>query len=128
MTTRVILRACETSSQEGGPLTSACMRCSSLKSHPFIEAWDIPLFESPNFVAVPSLGALVEGWLLLIPKCHVLSLGSLPDSTHEELNEFKEFLYAALIQCYGSASAFEHGPIIEKSAVGCGVDHAHLHI
>jgi ATP adenylyltransferase len=109
-------------------VTSACRLCSNLIPHASSEVWDTPLFQSANFVAVPSLGALVEGWLLLIPKRHVLSLGSLPDSMHEELNEFKGLLYVALTQYYGEVCAFEHGPSKEKSAVGCGVDHAHLHI
>jgi hypothetical protein len=46
---------------------------------------------------------------------------------HNELNQFKDLLYRVLTDSYGSACAFEHGPNKEKSAVGCGVDHAHLH-
>jgi hypothetical protein len=29
---------------------------------------------------------------------------------------------------YGEYIIFEHGPIQERSLVGCGVDHAHIHI
>lgn len=108
-------------------MTSACRLCSTA---PDVrrDVWDTPLFESPNFIAVPSLGALVQGWLLLVPRSHVLAMGSLPDSMHDELNEFKAILYAALNECYGAAVAFEHGPSADNSAAGCGVDHAHLHM
>ncbi len=108
-------------------MTSACRLCSTAPNV-HRDEWDTPLFESPNFISVPSLGSLVQGWLLLVPKRHVLSMGTLPDSMHHELNEFKAILCAALTECYGAAVAFEHGPSAENSAAGCGVDHAHLHI
>ena len=90
--------------------------------------WNDPLFETRNFVALPSIGALVEGWLLLVPKRHFISLGELPDSMLSEMQDFKEFLCSILVACYGTVSAFEHGPNAERRAAGCGVDHAHLHL
>ena len=93
-----------------------------------VRPWNEPLFESRNFVALPSLGALVEGWLLLVPKRHFISLGALPDSMLDEMQAFKQFLCSVLTACYGTVSAFEHGPSAATRAVGCGVDHAHLHL
>ena len=92
------------------------------------QPWNNPLFETRNFVALPSVGALVEGWLLLVPKRHFISLGALPDPMLNEMQDFKEFLCSILMACYGTVSAFEHGPSAERRAVGCGVDHAHLHL
>ena len=33
-----------------------------------------------------------------------------------------------LHQHYGTVAAFEHGPSMASRTVGCGVDHAHLHL
>lgn len=105
-----------------------CRLCSELKSPSSAKTWNQPLFESHNFVAVPSIGALVEGWILLVPKRHFLSFGAVPDCLLEEMKEFKSFLCSALNECYGAVVAFEHGPSAASRTVGCGVDHAHLHL
>jgi ATP adenylyltransferase len=91
-------------------------------------AWNRPLVESPNFLALPSLGSLVEGWMLILPKKHVLSLGALPDSLISEFQVLKTEVVLRLRKIYGKASVFEHGPSGEGRTVGCGVDHAHLHL
>jgi diadenosine tetraphosphate (Ap4A) HIT family hydrolase len=41
------------------------------------EFWNKPVFETSKFVVLPSLGSLVEGWLLLIPRKHAICLGAL---------------------------------------------------
>ena len=107
---------------------NTCRLCSELAPCAFVKAWNTPLFESLNFVALPSVGALVEGWLLLAPKRHFISLGALPNPLLAEVGEFKEFVCSVLTQCYGTVSAFEHGPSAAGRALGCGVDHAHLHL
>ena len=66
-----------------------CRLCSDLLRQDTVEDWDEPLFESPNFVVLPSLGALVEGWLLLVPKKHFICMGELPDSVANEMQEVK---------------------------------------
>lgn len=105
---------------------NTCKLCSELASPS--SAWNLPLFETPNLVAIPSLGALVEGWLLLVPKRHFISFGAIPTSMQDEINEFKAYLCTMLRRCYGAVAAFEHGPSMANRTVGCGVDHAHLHL
>ncbi|OQW38221.1 MAG: hypothetical protein A4E20_17150 [Nitrospira sp. SG-bin2] len=105
-----------------------CKICTELGAGDSANIWNKPLFESPNFVALPSLGSLVEGWLLLVSKTHLISYGAMPDAQIEEMNEFKDFLCSILKQCYGPVTAFEHGPSMASRSVGCGVDHAHLHL
>jgi len=107
---------------------SRCRLCSDLVHEGTVEAWNEPLFESPNFVVLPSLGALVEGWSLLVPKKHFVCMGALPDSVTTEMQEMKQLLCSALKRYYGQVCAFEHGPSREKCRLGCGVDHAHLHV
>jgi ATP adenylyltransferase len=92
------------------------------------ELWDTPIFESRSFVALPTVGALVEGWLLVVPRVAELSLARLSTSLISELGEFLEGIVPALESAYGPVSVFEHGPAISNSSVGCGVDYAHLHL
>lgn len=107
---------------------SNCRLCHNLRADGTLEVWDRPVFESPNFIAVASLGALVPGWVLLLPKKHYLAMGAIPLSLRGELEEVKCALVSRLEQAYGELCAFEHGPGGPRRAVGCGVDHAHLHL
>lgn len=87
------------------------------------------LFESENFVVIPSLGSLIEGWLLIVPKTEYLSLQCIKsDSLISELEELSNAVAKIMIKEYGFVTMFEHGAVNTNSTVGCGVDFAHLHI
>jgi len=92
------------------------------------QPWNEPLFQSKNFVVVPSLGALVEGWFLLLPKDHYLCMGALPQSLLDEMMQLRQTVLSFAEGTYGDICAFEHGPHQENRSIGCGVDHAHLHL
>jgi hypothetical protein len=53
---------------------------------------------------------------------------ALPDSLIPEMQELKGTVCTFLQDTYGAVSAFEHGPGQKERKVGCGVDHAHLHL
>lgn len=108
--------------------TRQCRFCDTLTMTVPTEKWNTALLESPNFVVLPSLGALVEGWLLVVPKQHALCVGALSAFVLDELNEIKDAISLALERVYGPICAFEHGPSKPNTAVGCSVDHAHLHL
>jgi ATP adenylyltransferase len=101
-----------------------CRLCPGQSAKP----WNLPLLQSANFRALVSLGALVEGWMLLVPNEHLLSLGAAPSRLIPELQAIKETVCKRLERIYGPICAFEHGPGKERRNVGCGVDHAHLHL
>lgn len=105
-----------------------CCLCLNLGADSQSDIWNKPLIESENFVVIPSLGALVPGWVLLLPKGHYLSMGALPPSMIGEMEEVKRDLASRLSEAFGELCAFEHGPGRAKRDVGCGVDHAHLHV
>lgn len=87
------------------------------------------LFESDNFIVIPSLGSLVPGWLLAIPRHYTLNLSQLCDNELQELDSLAlecELKLKKKFQC--EVVRFEHGPKVTRSKVGCGVDYAHLHI
>lgn len=92
------------------------------------QLWDHTLFESHSFAAIPSLGSLVEGWLLVVPKFFALSVGSLHEDYHQELGQFLDDIVPRVQKKFGPVSIFEHGPAIQSTHIGCGVDYAHLHL
>ena len=49
----------------------------SIKKFNDLVSYNVRLYETENFAVIPSLGSIVEGWLLIIPKKHYLSYGYL---------------------------------------------------
>jgi len=86
------------------------------------------LLESENFKVIPSLGSMVEGWVLIVPKKHYLSFGYLEAYYFEELNELHCELSSKLKKIYNkNIISFENGSFTSGSSIGCGVDYAHIH-
>jgi len=95
--------------------------------HPDAEC-DSEILRTRRFVAVPSIGALVPGWTLIVPRRPLrnLSLAS-PDEHRELLNIVDEI--AGPLRSHGNeVYCFEHGSRAAGSLTGCGVDQAHLHV
>lgn len=91
-------------------------------------SWDRVLDESPSFVAFPSLGSLVEGWVLIVPRRPMLNLSGLTPVEWDELDEFQARVSARLRSFGSQLFVFEHGNRMVGGALGCGVDQAHLHL
>jgi ATP adenylyltransferase len=104
-----------------------CSKSASGVSYPDLKPWDCILFESANFIAFPSLGAIVPGWLLIAPKQHYVCMAALDAFLWDELNMLGNLVSLALHDCFGRLVLFEHGPAAPSHPVGCGVDHAHFH-
>lgn len=88
---------------------------------------DIPLAESDNFVVVPSLGSIVPGWVLIVPKCDALNFSEIDPNLEAELLTLTEYVREK-INVIGETITFEHGATSQGSITGCGVDQAHIHI
>jgi ATP adenylyltransferase len=100
-----------------------------MKNFNSAESFNEPLMDTEHFKVIPSLGALVEGWLLIVPKQHCLNLGLLQsEQLYDELEFLSSTVRSLLRKKYGPVVAFEHGPSEPNKLVGCGVDYAHLHI
>lgn len=112
---------------EVGHVETCCL-CATLASDSRHRSWNEPLFESANFVAMPSLGSIVEGWMLIVPRNHFVSMGAFPVELSGEMRVLKSRVTEHLASRYGTLCAFEHGPGRVGRQVGCGVDHAHLHV
>lgn len=90
-------------------------------------AEDAPVFESPNYVVVPSVGSLVPGWLLVVPRRHQLNFSRL--YRDPEASAMRRAVVGEVSDTFGGpVRMFEHGVGFSGSLTGCGVDHAHLHV
>jgi diadenosine tetraphosphate (Ap4A) HIT family hydrolase len=93
------------------------------------EFYNQRLYETDNFAVIPSLGAIVEGWLLIIPKEHYISFGYLQSpQLFDELNQLISKIGDVVQKLYGEYIIFENGTSCSNKLVGCGVDYAHIHI
>lgn len=111
---------------------TSCSYCSAFwgpkSSERIRPVWNTVLYESDNFIVVPTKGAIVEGWLLLISKKHYLCMGALPTSLYPELRAITHETIEILTRSYAPPTIFEHGPSSSGLPIGCGVDHAHFHV
>ncbi len=86
--------------------------------------------ETNKFYILPSIGALVDGYVLVVSKRH---LNSMSELTKSEMNEYKFIIekYRNLFKnIYGKFPiVFEHGsPLLDSDMKANSVVHAHTHI
>lgn len=86
------------------------------------------IFSTKNFYVTPSLGQIVEGYLLICTKKHLISMAHLNKEEFKELEEIQEKCKKILCSKYSCPIFFEHGPIESKDKAGSCIDHAHLHV
>ena len=87
------------------------------------------LFSTDNFVVFPSLGAFVEGYVLVASKRHFTSIRTLPQAHFGELNGILSLLKQFTRAHYGKpAVLFEHGDVSAGPAKSSCIDHMHIHL
>jgi ATP adenylyltransferase len=84
--------------------------------------------ESEHTTAFPSLGAFIEGWVLVAPRAHVVALSQLSGERWRDLDSVVDECVERIAGTYGPVVLFEHGAASAKRTAGCGVDHAHVHV
>jgi diadenosine tetraphosphate (Ap4A) HIT family hydrolase len=102
-----------------------CRFCDIIEGEYLYNGIDQPFISNDSFIAVASIGALIEGWTLVIPKDHQLSMRGCYNKT--DFVDFVRTIMPLLHRRYGTLVAFEHGSNKEGSITACGTDHAHLH-
>ena len=85
------------------------------------------LWESDNFALIADVAPIVEGHCLLISKDHVLSMASLDNTLHDELQLAKQTARTLVENAFCSPVAFEHGTSSSTARGGACIDHAHIH-
>lgn len=83
--------------------------------------------ETENFVVIPSIGQIMEGYLLIVAKTHRASMGCLSNGEIKELKELMGRTRLLLTRTYGKPLFFEHGVVDGIESGGCGISHAHIH-
>jgi len=104
-----------------------CRFCNIFEGKQLYGNADGLLYETPDFAVFPTIGALVEGWVLIVPKEHDYSMRSYY-SNNEFINlieTIKDRLYEKYNQ---PVIIFEHGANENGSLTSCGTNHAHLHM
>jgi ATP adenylyltransferase len=91
-------------------------------------AYDQVLIEKHECVVAPTLGSIIPNWLLVVPRRHAVSFRKWQADTCVNPAWLVGEVLAELEVEAARAIWFEHGPCAEGSLVGCGVDHAHLHL
>jgi len=89
--------------------------------------WDTVLFETEEFAAIPSLGSLVPGWILIVPKKRIINLAALSEVERGRLIRFTCSIEDKMKTFGQKVYRFEHGGL-ESSLVSCGVEQAHMHL
>ncbi|AKB45945.1 hypothetical protein MSKOL_0168 [Methanosarcina sp. Kolksee] len=88
------------------------------------------LVRRKNFYVMLSLGPLVEGYCLIIPKAHITTFGKLPSNLFNEFLDLKEKVTAILKKVYKTdfVLCYEHGNIATSIGLPPNDNHAHIHI
>ena len=86
------------------------------------------LHETEHFVVIPCVGSACNGYVLIVPKEHVLSIGHLNGKYDAELTALMGQICDYLTGHYGlPVVAFEHGAESFRNRGGACTDHAHVH-
>jgi ATP adenylyltransferase len=90
--------------------------------------YDTILRDTGTMVVTPTLGSIIPNWILAIPKRHAANAARWAQGEHNApLLAIKD-----ITRSFGREPKdvvwFEHGATEPRSIVGCGVDHAHIHI
>lgn len=106
----------------------SCKYCNFIQGNSSL-VYDKIIDETENFVVVPTLGSLLPGWQLICPKKHYLNTTMLTRDEKLEFNKLLAERVEATIDLYQKKVViFEHGAVVNNSLVGCGIDHAHVHV
>lgn len=92
------------------------------------EPHDVPLMATPDWVLAPTLGAIVPNWVIAVPRQPALNFRSWRQRTGSNPVAIVGDVSVRLGVSPERILWFEHGPKHVGSAVGCGVDYAHLHL
>ena len=108
-------------------LRANCVFCERILQRRSDVVWDQALAQNDRYVVVPTKGSLVPGWVLLVAKAHVLCGGALDCSAAAGFVEGLDITRRLIEPRFGPITPLEHGPVTEGTALGCGVDHLHIH-
>jgi ATP adenylyltransferase len=89
---------------------------------------DRPLLARAEWLVAPTLGSIVPNWLLLIPRDPTLNFREWADLNRRRPLQLLRDVRLHLGLRADEIVWFEHGPCRTGTSIGCGLDHAHIHI
>jgi hypothetical protein len=92
------------------------------------QIYDSILLEINDVVVSPTLGSIIPNWVLVIPKHPAINFAVWSSSNLRRPLDVLFEVTQRLKRSPEDVIWFEHGPAIHHSVVGCGIDHAHMHI
>jgi hypothetical protein len=90
--------------------------------------YDTVLWNLSDAVVTPTLGAIVPYWYLAIPRASVLSMAEGIAKSCASPLRYVNDVAERLRRRPEDILWFEHGASQSAAAIGCGVDHAHIHL
>ena len=104
-----------------------CRVCDLVLENKNQNFFDKPLMRTPYNSVIASLGAMIPGWVLLVPTEHIFNLSDRYMDC--DLTMLRASVSQILVSEFSlPICMFEHGAMGHGSQTGCGVDHAHLHM
>ena len=111
-----------------GPTQEDCLFCKLIDGEPVHE--QAILYESKNFIVIPGSGAFVEGYIMIVPKAHVMSCAELSTEQRKEMLTVIEDIKFILNWIYGTdILVWENGS--GRGGIGkpkTSIVHAHIHV
>lgn len=107
--------------------TRTCVLCRIVTDSASGAWYDTELYRYGNFSVIPGLGAQAPGYLMIVPRTHVLSSAALSDADLRDLLQVISSVSRVLRDQYGDALFFEHGACSESQRAGGCISHAHVH-
>lgn len=92
---------------------------------------DCIIYDSRFFYVVPELGALKQGFLMIVPKSHYLSVAQYPAQVLKEYQEVCEDIESILLSAFNAklVTFFEHGSAPDGiTSHKKSIVHAHTHV
>ncbi len=108
-------------------LHSGCRFCTMTRTEERA-VWDTVLDSDGTVEVVPSKGAIVSPWLLLIPSSHVPSSAMLSVAEKQSVARLIDDIRRKACIAGKHLVVFENGSPYFGSGVSCGIDHVHIHM
>ncbi|AZE36642.1 Protein similar to CwfJ C-terminus 1 [Pseudomonas chlororaphis] len=86
------------------------------------------IYESRDFVVLPSLGPLNDSHVMIVPKLHINNFSVVPESKLAQVREILSALSTYMTLKYGRTLVFfESGAGVQSNHSGGCIVHAHIH-
>jgi hypothetical protein len=90
--------------------------------------YDTVLRDTGTMAITPTLGSIIPNWILAIPKRRAANAARWAQDERNDLLLAIKDITRSFGRDPRDVIWFEHGATGPRSIVGCGVDHAHIHI